>query len=82
MYSIIIIFISLLAILGESRLRFNSPPVLVLSFFILLFFIGFRDQVGTDWELTYANFLRSNVDASFDWLSSPPILYSQKLAIL
>ena len=56
MYSITIFIISLLALFGESKLRFKSPFVLLLSFSFLTFFIGFRDQVGTDWELTFSNF--------------------------
>ena len=75
MYLIPGFVLAFLALFGEKKLPFKSPVVLVFSFLFLVFFIGCKFEVGTDWISIYSNFNRlTSGETSFSWVSNP--LYS------
>ena len=51
------IFIFIFFALFTSRNSFSNKYILYITFFYLVFFIGFRNEIGTDWDLIYTNFL-------------------------
>ena len=75
MYLIPGFVLAFLALFCEKKIPFKSPIVWTFSFLFLVFFIGFKFEVGTDWVVIYSNFNNlTSGEASFSWASNP--LYS------
>lgn len=71
-----IIILSFLA-LFTSRNSFSNKYIFYITFFCFVFFIGLRDEVGTDWDLIYINFLdfQSSFESSgeLSYITSEPL---------
>ena len=51
------VFIFTCFALFTSRDSFSNRCIFYITFFYLVFFIGLRNEIGTDWDLIYTNFL-------------------------
>ena len=71
MYTILAIITSCLAIFYEKKLQLKSPFISALFILFLVIFIGFKFEIGTDWELIYSNFIRLTSGEDMNWTSSP-----------
>ena len=75
MYLTLSIAFAFLALFFEKRLSLKSPTVSAFTLLLLVCFIGLKYEVGTDWDVTYYNFIRlTSGELSFDWVQNP--LYS------